>query len=61
MCDKCKKVDERIEHYRRIHASITDQLTVDRIKELIVGLEAQEAVSTPSKTTKAASLGGLPP
>jgi hypothetical protein len=43
MCDKCKKVDERIEHYRRINSSITDQLTVDRIKELIVGLEAQKA------------------
>jgi hypothetical protein len=43
MCDQRKTIDKRIEHYRRINSSIADQLTVDRIKELIIGLEAQKA------------------
>jgi hypothetical protein len=32
MCEKCKELDDKIEHYERIRASIGDQLTVDRIR-----------------------------
>jgi hypothetical protein len=35
MCDKCVELDRKIEHYERIAASITDQLTIDRFKMLI--------------------------
>lgn len=35
MCDKCVELDGKIEHYERVAASINDQLTIDRIKELV--------------------------
>jgi hypothetical protein len=43
MCDKCVELDGKIEHYRRIASSINDQFTIDRIKVLIVELEAKKA------------------
>jgi hypothetical protein len=35
MCEKCGEIDKTIERYRRILRSISDQITVDRTKELI--------------------------
>jgi hypothetical protein len=35
MCEKCKELDQRIEHYRRLSQSITDQPTIDRFKGAI--------------------------
>ena len=49
MCDKCAEIDGKIEHYRRIASQITDQLTLDRIKELIAKLESQKAEFHPEK------------
>jgi hypothetical protein len=43
MCDKCVEFDKKIEHYERIAVSITDQLTIDRIKMLIEELRARKA------------------
>jgi hypothetical protein len=43
MCDKCVELDRKIEHYERIAASITDQLTIDRIEMLIEELRARKA------------------
>jgi hypothetical protein len=43
MCDKCKELGDKIKHYRRIAASINDQLTIDRIGELVARLEAEKA------------------
>jgi hypothetical protein len=43
MCDKCKDLDQRIEHYQRISASMTDETVIDRIKELIAKIKAQKA------------------
>ena len=40
MCDKCKEIDNTIQHYQRISWSITDQFTIDGINELSVRLEA---------------------
>ena len=42
MCEKCVDIDKRTEHYRRICASISDELTIDRIRELIQNLEAEK-------------------
>ena len=42
MCDKCVELDGKIDHYERIRLSIGDQVTVDRIKELIAELNAQK-------------------
>jgi hypothetical protein len=43
MCEKCIEIEKKIEHYRQIQRSISDQLTVDRTEELIMELEAQKA------------------
>ena len=43
MCDKCAELVKKIEQYERIAASITDQLTIDRIKMLIEELQARKA------------------
>jgi hypothetical protein len=49
MCDKCTELDGKIEHYERIAASISDQLTIDRIKELVEQLKAQKAALHPEQ------------
>jgi hypothetical protein len=43
MCKECVELDGRIEHYERICSLIGDQLTVDRIKELVQKLKAQKS------------------
>jgi hypothetical protein len=43
MCEKCVELDSKIEHYERIRLSIADQVTVDRIKELIAEISAQKS------------------
>jgi hypothetical protein len=48
MCDKCTELDERIERYLGISSS-NDQLTIDRIKELIEDLRAQKAALHPDQ------------
>jgi flagellar motility protein MotE (MotC chaperone) len=47
MCEKCEELDEKISHYERIRASIGDQLTVDRIKELMEQMKAEKAALHP--------------
>jgi FAD/FMN-containing dehydrogenase len=47
MCDKCVELDGKIEHYERLSASINDQLTIDRIKELVEQMKAQKAALHP--------------
>jgi hypothetical protein len=49
MCDKCKELDDKIEHYERISASITDQLTIDRIKELVKQIKTQKDALHPTQ------------
>jgi hypothetical protein len=48
MCEKCVEIDKKTEHYRRICASIGDELTISRIRELIQKLEVKKA-STASR------------
>jgi hypothetical protein len=43
MCDKCVELDGKIEHYQRMASLITDQITLDGIKELIATLKAEKA------------------
>jgi FAD/FMN-containing dehydrogenase len=49
MCEKCVKLDKKIEHYERIRLSIADQVTMDRIKELIAEMKTQKAEFHPKK------------
>jgi hypothetical protein len=39
----------KIEHYRRLAASINDKLTIDRIEELVANLEAERAALHPEQ------------
>src|ERR1700730_421757 len=50
MCDKCIEIDKRTERYRRISASISDQLTIDRIDALVEKLEAEKAALHPRES-----------
>jgi hypothetical protein len=47
--DKCAKLDKKIEHYQKLLLGIADQLTVDRIKQLIADLQAQKATLHPEQ------------
>jgi hypothetical protein len=49
MCEKCRGIDERVAHYHRIAGAITDKLTLDRIAELILKLDADKAALHPAK------------
>jgi len=49
MCDACDQLDEKIEHYRKVMAAMTDQLTINGITALIVELEAQKAALHPER------------
>jgi hypothetical protein len=60
MCDKCKELDDKIKHYRRIAASINDQLTIDRIGELVARLEAEKTLSTQSRNKAERSSAKVP-
>jgi hypothetical protein len=50
MCDKCVELDKKIEHYWKLHAAISDQLTLDGIKALIEDLQARKAALHPEKS-----------
>ena len=49
MCDKCVELDGKIEHYQRMASRITDQPTLDGIKELIARMMAQKAALHPDE------------
>ncbi|WP_050421263.1 hypothetical protein [Bradyrhizobium tropiciagri] len=42
MCDKCKKIDEKIAHYRGLASRVTDRIASDGIKQLIEELLAEK-------------------
>jgi len=46
---KCTEIDQMIERYRRILLSISDQITVDRTRQLIADLRAQKAALHPEQ------------
>jgi len=49
MCEKCVEFDEKIEDYRRLSSRITDQATLNGIKELIERMQAQKAALHPEQ------------
>ena len=49
MCEKCVELDGKIEHYQRMASRMTDQATLDGIKELIKRMKAQKAVLHPEQ------------
>jgi hypothetical protein len=49
MCDKCEKLDKKIEHYETILVSIGDRATVERLMTMIADLQAQKAALHPEQ------------
>jgi FAD/FMN-containing dehydrogenase len=49
MCDKCVELDGKIEHYHRLSSTITDQATLDGIKQLVERMKAQKAALHPEQ------------
>jgi hypothetical protein len=49
MCDACDQLDEKIEHYKRVMAAMTDQLTINGITALIAELQARKAELHPKQ------------
>jgi hypothetical protein len=49
MCDVCDQLDEKIEHYKKVTAAMTDPLTIERITALIAELESQKAALHPER------------
>ena len=49
MCDKCTKLDKKIEHYETMIVSIGDRVTVERLMAMIEDLQAQKAALHPEE------------
>jgi hypothetical protein len=49
MCDKCTKLDKKIEHYETMIVSIGDRVTVERLMALVAELQAQKTALHPEQ------------
>jgi hypothetical protein len=49
MCESCIEIDGKIEHYRLLSSRITDQATIDGIRELIKRMQDQKLALHPKK------------
>jgi hypothetical protein len=49
MCEKCIEIDGKIDHYRRLSSWITDQPTLDAIKQLIEQMKAEKVAHHPEQ------------
>jgi hypothetical protein len=49
MCDKCAKLDKKIEHYETILVSIGDRVEVEGLMAMVANLRAQKAALHPKQ------------
>jgi hypothetical protein len=49
MCEKCVELDRKIERCERISTSISDQLTIDRLEQLVMQMKAQKTALHPEQ------------
>jgi hypothetical protein len=47
MCEQCKELDVKIEHYQRIARNISDQKTIDGLTRLVAELREKRAALHP--------------
>jgi hypothetical protein len=47
MCEQCKELDAKIEHYQRVARNITDQKTIDGLNKLISDMQRKRAALHP--------------
>jgi hypothetical protein len=48
MCEKCREIDAKVEHYRQLAERLTDRQTLDGIRRIIDELELEKAALHPS-------------
>ena len=49
MCEKCIEYDKKLEQFQRVVSSINDQLTIDRLNQLIKTTLAEKAKLHPGQ------------
>lgn len=49
MCDKCIQLNKKIEHYERLASGVSDELTLDRIRESVREMKAQKFALHPEQ------------
>jgi hypothetical protein len=49
MCEKCIELDEKISHYERLSLAVSDELTLDRIRDAVEQFKAAKAALHPEK------------
>jgi hypothetical protein len=49
MCEKCKELDLKIEHFRSLSSVVTDRMTLDGIDALIAKCEAEKKTLHPDE------------
>jgi hypothetical protein len=49
MCDKCAKLDKKIEHYETMIVSLGDRGTVERLMAMVADLQVQKAALHPEQ------------
>lgn len=49
MCDKCIQLDRKIERYKRLAWAIADELTLERLQELLREMRAQKTALHPEQ------------
>jgi hypothetical protein len=47
MCEKCKELDLKIEHFRSLSSVVTDRMTLDGIDTLIEKYQAEKKALHP--------------
>jgi hypothetical protein len=49
MCERCDRLDEKIQHCRKVISAMTDQLTIERITTLVLEMQTQKAALHPMR------------
>jgi hypothetical protein len=54
MCEQCDRLDEKIEHYKKVISAMTDQLTIERISILVLEMQTQKSALHPERAADSA-------
>jgi hypothetical protein len=49
MCDKCIQLDKKIERYERLAGGVTDELILERLRELVREMRAEKTALHPEQ------------
>ncbi|MCP1757809.1 hypothetical protein [Bradyrhizobium elkanii] len=49
MCEQCKELDDKIEHYERVASRISDAQTIAGLKKLVADLQRKRVALHPER------------